>query len=165
VHFNLGFPKRRVPSGLIRVSLLQGSSPCILQRFPSHLTLQIFITFFFWPYSPWGTSAPSKIVLVWSRSRDMRLQFLTTTFFRSSSTDVSHLNLGFPTRRVPSGLISVSFPQGSSSCTLNRCPSHVNRPVLVTLTMSSSLHSAYSSLLSSSTDTIIVSKITLPFHH
>ena len=105
-----------------------------------------FFFFFFWPYNPWGISASSTIVLLWSRSCDIRLQFLTPIFFRPSSTDASHLNLGFPKRRVPSGLISVSFPQGSSSCTLNTCRSHFNRPIFVTVTMPSSLHSAYSSL-------------------
>ena len=158
VHINFGFPKRRGPSCLIRVNLLQGSSPCILQRCPSHLSLQIFITFFFWPYSPWGTSASSTTVLHWSRSCDIRLQFVTPIFFRPSSTDASYLNFGFPKRRRPSGLISVSFPQGSSSCILQRCPSHLNPPIFITLTVSSSLHSAQARYSVLSPHTIIVNR-------
>jgi hypothetical protein len=49
-----------------------------------------------------------QIVLHLSRSCHLRLQFLTPIFFRSSSTDPSQLNLGFPTRRVISGLRRVS---------------------------------------------------------
>ena len=40
----LGFPIYQVPSGLRRISLLQGYSSCILQRCPSHLNLPIFNT-------------------------------------------------------------------------------------------------------------------------
>jgi hypothetical protein len=54
----------------------------------------------------------------------LSLRFLKPIIFRSSSTDSSHLTLGFPTHRVPSGLRTVSFLQGSSSCILQRCPSH-----------------------------------------
>jgi hypothetical protein len=36
-------------------------------------------------------------------------------------------------------LCNVIFLQGSSSCILNRCPSHLNLPIFITLTMSSSL--------------------------
>ena len=43
-HINLCFPKYRVPSELSTVSFLQGSSSCILNRCPNHLTLPIFIT-------------------------------------------------------------------------------------------------------------------------
>jgi len=63
--------------------------------------------------------------LYFSRSCYSHLQLPTPIFFRSSSTDSNHLNSGFPTRRVPSGLSRVSFLQGSSSCTLQRCPSHL----------------------------------------
>jgi hypothetical protein len=48
-------------------------------------------------------------------SCDLRHQFLTPIFFRSSWTDSSDPNLGFPTHWVPSGLRSTSFMQGSSS--------------------------------------------------
>ena len=40
-HLSLCFPTRRVPSGLNRVSFLQGFSSCILKRCPSHLNLPI----------------------------------------------------------------------------------------------------------------------------
>ena len=43
-HINLCFPKYHVPSELSTVSFLQGSSSCILNRCPNHLTLPIFIT-------------------------------------------------------------------------------------------------------------------------
>jgi hypothetical protein len=52
-------------------------------------------------------------------------------FYRSSSAGSSHLNLGFPTRRVPSDLRTVS------SCILKRCPSRLSLPIFITLTMSS----------------------------
>jgi len=38
----LGFPARRVLSGLSTVSCLQGCSSCILQKCPSHLNLPVF---------------------------------------------------------------------------------------------------------------------------
>jgi hypothetical protein len=60
----------------------------------------------------------------------LSLQFPTSIFFRSSSTDSSHLNFGFPTRRVPSGLRRVSLLQGSSSCLLKRWITHLNIPIL-----------------------------------
>ena len=44
VHLSLGFPTGRVPSGLNRVSFLQGSSSCTLKRLPSDPILRIFIT-------------------------------------------------------------------------------------------------------------------------
>ena len=37
-----------------------------------------FLFFFFWHYGPRGTSASSKTVLLWSRTCDICLQFLTT---------------------------------------------------------------------------------------
>ena len=103
----------------------------------SHRSLSFFFLsfFFFWHYI-------SQIVLHSSRSRDSRLQVLTPTFFRSSSTDSSHLNFGFPTRRVPSGLGRVSFLQGSSSCILNSCPSHLNFPLSTTFNYIWSDHEA-----------------------
>jgi hypothetical protein len=63
-----------------------------------------FLVFFFWHYRPWWALEFSKIVLNCSQSCDLRLQFLMPMFFRSSSTDSSHLKLDFPTRPVPSGL-------------------------------------------------------------
>jgi hypothetical protein len=68
----------------------------------------------------------------------LSLQFLTPLFFWSSSTDSSHLNSGFPTHCVPSGLRTVSFLLGYSSYFLQRCPSHLSLPVFITLTMSGS---------------------------
>ena len=67
-------------------------------------------------YSSWWTLASSEIILHYSRFCDLRLQLLKPIFFRSSSSDSSHLNLGFPIRRAPSGLRSVRFLQGSSFC-------------------------------------------------
>jgi uncharacterized integral membrane protein len=52
------------------------------------------------------------------------LQFLTPYLFRSSSTDSSLFNLGFPTRPLPSDLRTVSFVQRFSSCILKWYPSH-----------------------------------------
>jgi hypothetical protein len=95
--------------------------------------------FFFWHYSSWWNLSLFKIVLRYSRSRYLRLQFLVSVFFRSSSTDSSHLNLGFPTCQVPSGLSRVSPVQISSSCILKRCPSNLRCHIFITLTMSSSL--------------------------
>ena len=86
--------------------------------------------FFFWHYSSWCTLARSKIVLHCSLSCYSRLRFPTPMFFRFSSADSSHLNSGFPKCRVPSGLSRVSFLQGSSSCILQRCPSHLILPIL-----------------------------------
>jgi hypothetical protein len=62
----------------------------------------------------------------------LRVQFLTPIFFRTSSTDSSHLSLGFPRRRVPSSSSRVSFLWGSSSCVLKRCPSHFYLPIFIT---------------------------------
>jgi hypothetical protein len=56
--------------------------------------------------------------------------------FRSSSTDPSHLNLGFPTRRVPPGLSRVSILQGSSFCILQSCPIYLSLPIFITITTS-----------------------------
>jgi hypothetical protein len=89
--------------------------------------MQLLRRFFFcWHYSPRWTLASFKIVLHCSRSCVLRLQFFTPIFLRSVSTDSSHLPLSFPTRRVPSGLYNVSFLQGSNSCILKRCPSHLS---------------------------------------
>jgi len=63
----------------------------------SHCHRLLLLLFFFWHYNPWRTLASSKIVLHCSWSSDLHLQFLTPTFFRSSSTDSSHINLGSPT--------------------------------------------------------------------
>ena len=91
-----------------------------------------------WLYSHWWTSASSKTVRHSSLTRGLRLQFLTLMFFTSSSTDPSHINLRFPTRCLPSDLSTVSFLQGSSSCILNRCPSHIILPIFTTFTTPSS---------------------------
>ena len=88
---------------------------------------------FFWLYSPWWTLSSPKIVFHYSRSCYLRLQFLMSIFFTSSSPDSSHLNLGLPTRRLPFALRTVRFLQGSSSCILKRCPSHLNLPIFITL--------------------------------
>ena len=77
-----------------------------------------FFFFFFWHYSPWWTLTSSKIAVHCSRSCYLRFQLLMPILFRSSSTDSSHLNFGFPTRWVLSFLRTVSFLQGSSSCIL-----------------------------------------------
>jgi len=74
------------------------------------------------PHAP-PTPPPFPLPL---RSCYFRFHFLTPIIFKSSSTDSSHLNFGFPTRWVPSGLRAVSFQQGSSSCSLKGCPSHLN---------------------------------------
>jgi len=50
------------------------------------------------------TLASSNTVLHSSRSCYLRLQFSMSMFFRSYSTDSSHLTLSFPTLWVPSGL-------------------------------------------------------------
>jgi hypothetical protein len=103
--------------------------------------------FFFWHYNSWRTLASSKIVLHCSWSCDLHLQSLTPIFFRSSSTDSSHINLGFPTHRVRSGLSIVRFLQRSSSCILQTCLSHLNLPIFITLSMSSSSWNVQGSLL------------------
>ena len=98
------------------------------------------ITSFFccWLYSQLWTLAAFKTVLHSSLTRDLCLQFLTPMFFTSSLTDPSHINLRFPTRRLPSDLSTVSLLQGSSSCILNRCPSHIILPIFTTFTTPSS---------------------------
>lgn len=84
-------------------------------------------------YSPGWTLASSKTVLQCSRSCNLHFQFITSMFFTSSSTDSNHLNTGFPTCRVPSGLCRTSSLQGSSSRILNGCPGHLNHPNFITL--------------------------------
>jgi hypothetical protein len=64
------------------------------------------------------TLPSSKTDLHCPRSCDLRHQFLSPLFFRSSWTDSSDPNFGFPTHRVPSGLRSVRFLEGSTSCIL-----------------------------------------------
>jgi hypothetical protein len=68
--------------------------------------------FFFWHYSYWRILASFKIFLHCSRSCHLHLQFLKPMFFISSPADSSHLQLGFPTCWVPSGLRTVTFLQG-----------------------------------------------------
>jgi hypothetical protein len=100
--------------------------------------LKLFFSFFFfWLYSPRWILVSTKITLHCSRSCYWRLQFLTLMFFRSSPTDSGHLNLGFPTRRVPSVSRSVSFLEGSSSCILKSFPSHFVLPIFIILTIPS----------------------------
>jgi hypothetical protein len=67
-----------------------------------------FYYFFCGRYSPWRTLASFTIALHWSSSCDFRLQFLTPIVFKSSSTESSHLSVGLPTLRVPSGLCTVN---------------------------------------------------------
>jgi len=83
-----------------------------------------------------GPQPLSKIVLHCSRCCDLRLKFLMPTFFWSSSTDSNYSNLCFPTRGVLSGLKVVNFLQGSSSCILKRCPSHLSLCTFIILTTS-----------------------------
>jgi hypothetical protein len=73
-----------------------------------------FFLLFFWRCGPWSAFAFSKIVLHCSRSSYLHFQFLTPIIFRSSSTESSHRNLGFPTCRLPSGFRSVSSLQRSN---------------------------------------------------
>ena len=82
----------------------------------------------------WSSSSPPPPPL----SCYLHLLFLTPMIFRSSSTDTIHLNSGFPTCRVPYGLSTASFQQGSTACILKGCPSHLKVPVFIALTMSSS---------------------------
>jgi hypothetical protein len=91
--------------------------------------------------------ASSKIALHWSRSCVFRLQFLTPIIFRSSSIESSHLIAGLPTGRVPSDLWTVNFLQGFGSCILERCPSHLNLPGLITFIISILLYNWYNSRL------------------
>ena len=88
-----------------------------------------FFFFIFWRYSPWWTLSSTTIARHCSRFCYSCLQFLTLFFFRSSSTDSNHLSLGFPTRREPSGLRTVSFQQASTSCILQRCPSYLSHSI------------------------------------
>ena len=68
-------------------------------------------SFFFLNCSYWWNLASSQTVLHCSQSCDICLQFLKPIFFLSSPTDSSHLQLGFPTCWVPSGLGTVTFLQ------------------------------------------------------
>jgi len=102
------------------------------------LFLFSLLFYFFCHSNRWWTFTSSKIVLHCSRSCYSRLHFLTPIVFRSSSTDSGHLNLGVPTRRMPCGLRTESSQQGSSSCILKSCPSHLRLPIFITLTMSTS---------------------------
>jgi hypothetical protein len=96
------------------------------------------------------------IALHCSRSCVLRLQFFTPTFLRSVSTDSSHLALGFPTRRVPSGLCNVNCLQGSSCCILKRRPSHLSLPVLITLTVRFTAELVKLTTVSYSPDTALI---------
>ena len=100
--------------------------------------LLLLLLLLFRHYSPRWTLSSSEIILYSSPSWYFCLQVLTPTFFRSPSSDSRHLNLGFPTRRVPWSLRTVSFLQGPTSCILKRCPSHLSLHIFVTLTMSNS---------------------------
>lgn len=68
----------------------------------------------------------------WSQPCNFHLRLLTPSIFRSS-TESNHLP-GLPTRPVPSGLCNVRILQGSCSCILQRCLSHINLPALLTVT-------------------------------
>jgi hypothetical protein len=70
-------------------------------------------------------------------------------FFRSPSTNSSHPNLDSPKRRVPSALRAGSSLQTSSSCIIrvNCRRSHRILLIFITITMSSSSQSVWSSLL------------------
>ena len=62
-----------------------------------HLLLLLLLLFFFFflHYNPLWTSGSSKIILQCSWTCNLRLHFLMSMFFRSSSNDSSHFNLGF----------------------------------------------------------------------
>lgn len=59
---------------------------------------------------------------------------LPVTF--TSSTECRHLTVGLPTCLVPSGVWNVTFLYRYCSCILQRCPSHLNLPALITLDVS-----------------------------
>jgi hypothetical protein len=90
--------------------------------------------------------ASLTVALPWSRSCDLRLQFLKPIVVISPSIECSHLTASLPTRRVPCGLCRVNFLQGFCSYIMYSCPSHLNHPTSITLIISRSL----SLLLSSS---------------
>jgi hypothetical protein len=114
-------------------------------RFRAGWPINIF--FFYGCYSPWWILACFTIALHFFRSCDYRLQFLKPIVFKSSSTESSHPIAGLPTRWVPSGLYKVNCLQGFCSCILKRCPSHLNRPTLITFAIFGSLYYLYSSRL------------------
>jgi hypothetical protein len=83
---------------------------------------------FFWilaegplPKLPSTVLDPATHVSSSSPPSSLELPQLTQT----TSTQVS--------RRVPSGLSTVTFPQGSSSCILHSCSSHSSLPIFTTL--------------------------------
>jgi hypothetical protein len=57
---------------------------------------------------------------------------------------------------VPSGLCNVNFLQGSSSCIPNRCPSNLNLPVLITLTVRVTVELTELVIVSYSPDTALI---------
>ena len=133
-------PRRKLFCEYVRAFM----SPCARVSFRStrswewlrenaHTFLLIFFFFsfffFFCHCSPLWTTASSTTVLHRSLSCYLCLQFLKAFFFESSPTDSGLLNLGFPTCPFSPGLRRVSFLQGSISCLLKRCPSHLKIPI------------------------------------
>ena len=71
------------------------SSSSFLFSFSSFSSFSFFSSSSSSHYSPLWTLASSKIVLQHSWTFNLHLHFLMPMFFRSSSIDSSHLNLGF----------------------------------------------------------------------
>ena len=73
----------------------------------------------------------------------MKLVSIKELCYDARPINSQHLNLGFPKSQVPSGFRRVNILQGSSSCILQSCPSHLNIPISITLSVTHNYISGY----------------------
>jgi hypothetical protein len=86
---------------------------------------------FLFLHCPLRTLAVSTAAFHWTRFCDLCLQFLRR-IISTSFIETRLLMADLPTCLGRSVLSNVRFTQGSCSCILHMCPSHLNLPALIT---------------------------------
>jgi len=99
-----------------------------------------------WLYSPCRTLASYMAIFQLSLLCARILQSVTPILLRSSLTSSIHLNLGLPTLLLPSAVFWYNLFTTISSLILSTCPSHLNLPFVISVTM---FNSPYNCLTSS----------------
>ena len=106
-----------------------------------------------WLYSPCRTLASFTTIFQSSVLCARILQFVTPILLRSSLTSSIHLNLGLPTLLLPSGMFWYNLFITLSSPILSTCPSHLNLPFFISVTMSNSPYNCLTSFCLSCIET------------
>ena len=98
-----------------------------------------------WLYSPCRTLASFMTIFQSFLLCACIFQFVTHILLRSSLTSSIHLNLGLPTLLLPSGVFWYNLFTTLSSLILSTCPSHLNLPFFISVSMSNSPYNCLTS--------------------